>query len=87
MPIYEFVCCGCGYEFEELMSIRDNCEIPCPKCEGKVEKKVSFTLVEVNYKNAKELVDRKLKKEIKEVVDKIKGGNENLAANIFGEDK
>ena len=43
MPIYEFVCPDCGWEFEELL--RNSAEadsIPCPACDSKyVLKKIS----------------------------------------------
>lgn len=35
MPIYEFVCEGCGNTFEQLTLRRDEEEAVCPKCGGK----------------------------------------------------
>jgi putative FmdB family regulatory protein len=32
MPIYEYRCKSCGYEFEELQSIREKPLTICPKC-------------------------------------------------------
>ncbi len=32
MPIYEFVCRGCGCAFEKLVRLGGEAEVPCPKC-------------------------------------------------------
>ena len=32
MPTYEYRCKSCGYEFEELQSIKDKSLSICPKC-------------------------------------------------------
>jgi putative FmdB family regulatory protein len=32
MPTYEYVCEGCGHEFEELQSFKDEPLKVCPKC-------------------------------------------------------
>ncbi|WP_456339132.1 FmdB family zinc ribbon protein [Fervidibacter sacchari] len=45
MPIYEFRCDRCGYEFEELVSWRDVEEgrVRCPNCGSKeVRRKLSL---------------------------------------------
>lgn len=31
MPIFEYTCCDCAHEFEELVATPDQCP-PCPKC-------------------------------------------------------
>lgn len=31
MPIFEYTCCDCQHDFEELVSASDQCP-PCPKC-------------------------------------------------------
>jgi putative FmdB family regulatory protein len=41
MPTYEYICNDCGYEFEEFQSITADPIAICPKCEGKVTKKIS----------------------------------------------
>ncbi len=33
MPIYEYRCEDCGYQFETL--VKNNEEVTCPKCKGK----------------------------------------------------
>ena len=42
MPIYEYSCCACSHEFEELVGIND---LPpnCPLCEQEVVRKISLT--------------------------------------------
>lgn len=44
MPLYEFMCCDCGHQYEEVCSLGDDYP-PCPHCEGptKVEKLISVT--------------------------------------------
>lgn len=48
MPIYEYQCCDCCNEFEELVLGRE--ETPeCPKCgSGKVEKLMSTAAVQTD---------------------------------------
>ena len=41
MPTYEYACLKCGYEFEQYQSIKDEPLKRCPKCKGKVVKKIS----------------------------------------------
>lgn len=41
MPTYEYACQKCGYEFEQFQSIKDEPLKRCPKCKGKVVKKIS----------------------------------------------
>ena len=32
MPLYQYGCPGCGYEFEVIRTIEDRHNVPCPKC-------------------------------------------------------
>ena len=44
MPIYEYVCNGCGHEFEEWQKINDSPVRKCPKCsKRRVERLVSLS--------------------------------------------
>lgn len=44
MPLYEYICAKCGFEFEEIQKFSDKPIKKCPKCSAlKVEKKVSQT--------------------------------------------
>ncbi len=40
MPTYEYACQKCGNEFEKFQSIKDEPVKRCPKCKGKVVKKI-----------------------------------------------
>lgn len=47
MPIYEFRCSECSYEFEDLLPL--NSQNPnCPKCDSLTEKKMSHVLGIIN---------------------------------------
>lgn len=37
MPLYDYKCKQCNYEFEEVRKIAERYEIKCPKCQGDVE--------------------------------------------------
>lgn len=42
MPIFEFTCENCGWEFEELLRNTDTSEVSCPACDSKqISKKIS----------------------------------------------
>jgi putative FmdB family regulatory protein len=41
MPTYEYYCKECKFEFEEFQSIASEPLQKCPKCNGKVERKIS----------------------------------------------
>ena len=41
MPTYEYHCKDCGFEFEEFQSIASEPLQICPKCNGRVERKIS----------------------------------------------
>lgn len=38
MPTYDFKCTKCGYEFEEVKSIKDDSPAVCKKCHSPAEK-------------------------------------------------
>ena len=40
MPTYEYECQRCGHEFEQFQSIKDEPLKRCPKCRGKVRRKI-----------------------------------------------
>ncbi len=41
MPTYEYYCTECNFEFEEFQSIASEPITHCPKCDGKVQRKIS----------------------------------------------
>jgi len=41
MPTYEYACQKCRHEFEKFQSMKDAPVKTCPKCKGKVIKKIS----------------------------------------------
>ncbi len=42
MPIFEFACENCGWEFEELLRSANTSEVCCPACDSRhVNKKIS----------------------------------------------
>lgn len=41
MPIYEYCCQSCGYEFEKMQKFSDLIETICPTCKGPVKRKIS----------------------------------------------
>ena len=43
MPIYEYRCLNCGYQFEVMQKVSDEPIKVCPKCGGPVQKLISNT--------------------------------------------
>lgn len=86
MPQYEYKCKVCDYQFEEFQSINDDPISICPKCKGNVKRLISLTGSKVEYANAKEYFERVIKPDAHRIAEKIKGGDENAAADIFGEE-
>lgn len=41
MPTYEYECTACGHQFEEFQKMTDKPVEICPKCKGKVRRKIS----------------------------------------------
>ena len=42
MPLYEFECENCGFQFEEMIKLKDTGEeIECPKCQNRAKKLIS----------------------------------------------
>ncbi|MDB6075686.1 MAG: zinc ribbon protein [Verrucomicrobiaceae bacterium] len=42
MPTYEYQCLECGDQFEARQSMKDPHLTECPKCRGKVKRKISL---------------------------------------------
>lgn len=57
MPIYEYKCCDCSNEFEELVFSQDELP-PCPKCGSKkVEKLMSAAAVKTDGSGGGDMPD------------------------------
>lgn len=83
--MYEYECPECG-KFEELQDIDDDKLETCPKCGCKVKRLISLSATgDVAYHNSKEHYNNVIKPEVKEIVNKIKSGDETAAADILGE--
>jgi len=41
MPTYEYRCTNCGFEFEQFQSMAAEPLSVCPKCKGRVQRKIS----------------------------------------------
>lgn len=85
MPLYEYKCSKCFCKLVELQNVDDEPLTICPKCEGKLNKVFSICDSDVDYKDGKEYYENVIKKEVKEIVNKIKAGDENATADVFGE--
>lgn len=86
MPLYEYECQTCEHRFEVMQSMSDPHPI-CPECASEdVLRLISRTAGQVEM-SAKELYHQKILPEAKEIAAKIKSGDENAAADLFGEDK
>ena len=84
MPIYEYMCVECEHVFEEVVMAGDEPEC-CPECKADVKRIVSVAVGNVEYKDAKETYDKVIKKDVQEIVDKIKSGDEDALADIAGD--
>ena len=41
MPTYEYECQKCGHQFEVFQSIKDGPKKTCPKCKGRIKRRLS----------------------------------------------
>lgn len=85
MPVYEYLCLSCGKKLEEMQSIYDEKLTTCA-CGGKLKRLISGANSEVEYLSGKEFYEKEIKPDAKRIAERIKNGDENAAADIFGED-
>ena len=85
MPLYEYRCNDCDHIFDRIIKINEEKEIYCPKCGEKAKKVVSMPNTETILYGKEEAAS--LKEESKRMANQILNGDDNLAANILGEDK
>jgi putative FmdB family regulatory protein len=85
MPIYKYECNECNYQFEKLQALNDPYP-ECLKCRHTVRRLISLTSGKVK-RDSKTKYYEEILPEAKEIADRIKNGDEEAAADIFGEDK
>jgi putative FmdB family regulatory protein len=56
MPIYDCYCEKCGYETEQWKKINENLDL-CPKCSGKMKKKLTCSHFKLNYNPKTDICD------------------------------
>ena len=83
MPFYEYRCKTCDHWFEEFREIGSEPQKICPECGGEVKQLISLGSGQVEL-NGPELAAR-MRLEGKKVADRIKAGDEDAAADIFGD--
>lgn len=86
MPFYEYKCLKCEKVFEELQGINDEPLKIC-ECGGDLIKLISTNAIAKKYGNSKEQLEEEIKPDAHYIAEKIKNGDENAAADIFGEGK
>jgi len=85
MPIYEYKCKKCGEITEELQHISDDPLTVCPHCSGELKRLISWNSSKTIYE-AREQMEKEIKPEAKRIAERIKAGDEEAAADIFGAD-
>lgn len=92
MPAYNLSCTICGLEqniflsINEFLKIRDSPK-PCDKCsEGFMVKTFYNSNVMSNISRSAEEIVIEVREEARVLADKIRSGDMNLAANIYGDE-
>lgn len=85
MPFYEYECKSCSEITEEYQGINDDPLTKCSKCDGELKKLISRTSMKVEYGNNNEYYEKVIQPEAKEIANKIKSGDEDAAADFFGD--
>lgn len=89
MPFYDYICEACSHQFDAFQSVNEDPISKCPSCEKhKVKKLISLPCEpKIEYNNAKEYYEKCIKPDAKRIANKIKSGDQEEAANFFGEEK
>jgi len=92
MPAYNLSCTSCGSEeniflsINEFLKIRDSPN-PCEKCnKGLMKKTFNNSNVMSNISRSAEEIVVEVREEARILADKIRSGDMNLAANIYGDE-
>jgi len=85
MPIYEYECASCQHQLSTLARISDPPLEKCPECDGKLERVISLTNAGEVQMDARDLYKKKIHPEAKAIADRIKSGDQDAAADFFGE--
>jgi putative FmdB family regulatory protein len=85
MPIYEYECLACQDRFAAFARLSDPPPEKCLKCGGELERIISLTNAGEVQMDARELYKRRIHPEAKAIADKIKSGDQDAAADFFGE--
>lgn len=84
MPIYEYECRTCEASFEVMQEVSDPHPI-CPECASEdVRRLISLSSGKVEV-DAREQLHSRILPEAKQIADRIKSGDEQAAADVFGE--
>jgi len=86
MPVYTFECQHCEYLFEEYQKISDKPLKKCPQCKkNKLLKIISLTARPVVPGDVQDEY-MKVKREAKQIAQKIIAGDEKAIADVYGDD-
>ncbi len=85
MPFYEYKCKVCEEQFEEFQGILDEPLEICKLCGGEVQLLISKSSGKIIYNDARELYEKEIKPAAKRIADRIRNGDEEAAADLFGE--
>lgn len=87
MPIYDYVCVSCGHVFDEFARISDPPADLCPACgrTGCVSRLISGGTTGTVELKGREYFKQVIEPEARRIADRIKGGDEAAAADVFGD--
>ena len=84
MPRYSFNCSECDLTFDKFIDYKDVNKVTCSSCGGMPSRSFSFSGSEVERTRTE--IAEKAKAEAKEIVKKIKSGDQNAISEIYGEE-
>ena len=84
MPRYSFECNACNLNFEKFVKYENIDQVKCPSCQEMPAR--SFSFCGSKIERTKQEIEEKVKAEAKEIVKKIKNGDQNAISEIYGEE-